>query len=62
MAVASSNSPFILRLVSCSVAAANKAGNIIRNVLQNGDLGVVDKVRHEPFYIIIKIMNKCEVL
>ncbi len=45
MAVASLNTPLILRLVSCSVAAANKAGNIIRNVLQNGDLGVVDKVR-----------------
>ena len=44
MAAASSNAPFILRLVSCSVAAANKAGNIIRNVLQNGDLAVVDKV------------------
>ena len=45
MAVASSNIPFILRLMSCSVAAANKAGNIIRNVLQKGNLEVVDKVR-----------------
>lgn len=43
MAVVSSNVPLILRLVSCSVAAANKAGIIIRSVLQNGDLGVVDK-------------------
>ena len=45
MAVVGSNTPFVLRLVSCCVAAANKAGNIIRSVLQNGDLAVVDKVK-----------------
>lgn len=44
MASVRSNVPLVLRLVSCSVAAATKAGAIIRNVLQKGDLGVVDKV------------------
>ena len=33
-----------MRLVSSSVAVANRAGGIIRNILKTGSLGVVDKV------------------
>lgn len=35
---------FLMRLVSSSVAVANRAGGIIRNILKTGSLGVVDKV------------------
>ena len=34
----------MLRLMSASVAAATRAGNIIRDVMSTGKLGVVDKV------------------
>lgn len=35
----------MIRLLSASVAAANKAGQIIRDVLESGKLGLVQKVR-----------------
>lgn len=44
-AMASAATPVISRLLSCSVSCANKAGEIIRNVLHGGDLGIVMKVR-----------------
>lgn len=36
--------PFLMRLISSSVAVANTAGGIIRSILKTGSLGVVDKV------------------
>ena len=39
-----SSSPFLLRLMSSSVAIANRAGRIIRSIMKTGNLGVVDKV------------------
>ena len=39
------SAPLILRVLSASVAAANRAGNIIREVMSTGKLGIVDKVR-----------------
>ena len=41
----SSNRPFILALVSSSVAIANRAGRLVRNIVKTGELGTVDKVR-----------------
>jgi len=37
------SAPFLMRLVSSSVAVANTAGGIIRSILKTGSLGVVDK-------------------
>lgn len=34
----------MIRLLSASVAVANRSGNIIREVLKSGRLGVVQKV------------------
>lgn len=34
----------MLRLLSASVCAANKSGNIIRDILKTGKLGIVEKV------------------
>jgi hypothetical protein len=36
--------PFLIRLVSSSVAIANRAGIVIRDVLKKGELGIVNKV------------------
>ena len=37
--------PLMIRLLSASVAAANRAGEIIRDVMSSGKLGLVQKVR-----------------
>lgn len=37
-------SALLLRLVSSSVVTANIAGKIVRDVMNKGDLGIVDKV------------------
>lgn len=36
--------PLMIRLLSASVAVANRSGKIIREVLKSGQLGVVQKV------------------
>lgn len=40
---ASSTSPLIIRLVSASVAIANRAGSIIRKIMKDGSLNIVQK-------------------
>lgn len=40
------NAPLLLRLVAFSIKAANQAGKIIRDVMSNGDLAIVEKVSH----------------
>ena len=35
--------PLVARILSSSVSVANSAGAIIRDVLQKGDLGIVQK-------------------
>ena len=37
--------PLVLRIVASSYNIANKTGDIIRNILKAGDLGIVDKAR-----------------
>ena len=36
--------PLMIRLLSASVAVANRSGRIIREVLKTGQLGIVQKV------------------
>lgn len=43
------SSPLLLRLIASSVSAANRAGKIIRDVMTQGDLAIVEKV----FYSIL---------
>lgn len=38
------SAPLILRLVASSITAVNRAGKIIRDVMSQGDLGIVEKV------------------
>jgi len=35
--------PLVLRIVASSFSIANKSGEIIRNILKGGNLGIVDK-------------------
>lgn len=42
--MAAGNQLFLMRLVSSSVAVANRAGGIIRSIMKTGSLNVVDKV------------------
>jgi len=37
------STPLVLRIVASSYSIANKTGEIIRNILKAGDLGIVDK-------------------
>ncbi len=45
MSAIASSHPLMMRLLSASVAAANRAGEIVRDVLKSGSLGLVMKVR-----------------
>ena len=38
-----SNSPLISRLVSASVSIVDRAGDIIREIMAKGDLGIIEK-------------------
>ena len=38
------SAPLLIRLVASSITAANRAGKIIRDVMSQGDLGIVEKV------------------
>lgn len=38
------STPLLLRVVALSINAANQAGKIIRDVMSQGDLGIVEKV------------------
>ena len=44
MAAVAGRSPLLMRIVSASVSVSKKAGNIIRDVLKKGELGIVEKV------------------
>lgn len=39
-----SQAALILRVMASSIAVANRAGKIIRDVMSKGDLGIVEKV------------------
>lgn len=43
--MAATNYPLLQKLLAHSVETANMAGSIIRNILKEGDLKVVDKVK-----------------
>ena len=52
-----SSSPVMIRLLSASVAAANRAGQICRDILNSGKLGTVDKVSSYIVYFTIQKIN-----
>lgn len=39
--------PLVMRIMALSINTAKRAGNIIRDVMQKGNLGIVEKVRVE---------------
>ncbi|CAH1793032.1 unnamed protein product [Owenia fusiformis] len=41
------NCPLILRLISSSVAVSHRAGQIVRDVMKKGDLGIVEKGKND---------------
>lgn len=41
------SAPLILRLVASSITAVNRAGKIIRDVMSQGDLGIVEKGKND---------------
>lgn len=43
--VMASSPAVLMRLVASAYAVAEKAGTIVRKVLQSGELGIVEKVR-----------------
>ena len=43
--------PLIIRILSASVAAANRAGELIREVLRRGNLGLVQKVYNNDAFL-----------
>lgn len=45
--------PVLLRLISSSISIANHAGNIIRDVMAKGELGIVHKVFCEQNRILL---------
>lgn len=42
------NAPLIMRIMALSINTAKRAGVIIRDVLKQGDLGIVDKGKNDP--------------
>jgi len=46
----------VCRLLASSVSVAHKAGNIIRDVMQKGDLGIIDKVNIVIYYILLIVV------
>lgn len=40
--------PLMMRVLASSITAANRAGKIIRDVMSQGELGIVEKV---PYFI-----------
>lgn len=41
------SAPLFIRIVASSIAAANKAGKIVRDVMNKGDLGIIDKGKND---------------
>ncbi|KAJ9582848.1 hypothetical protein L9F63_022807 [Diploptera punctata] len=41
------SAPLVMRLVASSITAANRAGKIIRDVMSQGDLGIVEKGKND---------------
>lgn len=39
--------PLVMRIMANSIAIANQAGKIIRDIMSQGELGIVDKVREK---------------
>lgn len=42
------STPLIMKIMALSINTARRAGVIIRDVLKQGDLGIVDKGKNDP--------------
>lgn len=42
-------SPLAMRIIASSILIANRAGTIIRDVMNNGELGIIEKVKLSNF-------------
>jgi len=51
----SRNPAVLMRLVASAYAVAERAGSIVRKVLQSGDLGIVEKVCSVHFLLLLLI-------
>jgi len=47
----------ICKLLATSVSVANRAGKIIRDVMDNGNLGIISKVNIYYFFLLTKILR-----
>jgi 3'(2'), 5'-bisphosphate nucleotidase len=52
------SAPLILRLVASSITAVNRAGNIIRDIMSKGDLGIVEKVRRCALLAVCRVWHQ----
>lgn len=43
--------PLAMRIIASSILIANRAGFIIRDVMSNGELGIVEKVKLSNFHV-----------
>lgn len=41
-----SSAPLAMRIMASSIAIANRAGKIIRDIMNTGELGIVEKVSY----------------
>lgn len=46
----------LLRVVSVAVQAANQAGRIVRDIMQRGNLGIIEKVGVRACYVLRGLM------
>jgi len=51
------STPLVLRIVALSVSIADKTGEIIRSILNTGDLGTVDKATGTGQKVIISSLH-----
>jgi hypothetical protein len=52
------SAPLILRLVASSITAVNRAGKIIRDIMSQGDLGIVEKVRRCALLVVCHVFHQ----
>ncbi|KAH8414338.1 hypothetical protein KR215_003419 [Drosophila sulfurigaster] len=54
-----STTPLVMRIMALSISTAKRAGVIIRDVLKQGDLGIVDKGKNDPQTEADRSAEKC---
>lgn len=52
--------PLAMRIMANSIAIANQAGKIIRDIMSQGELGIIDKVSDKENLSLINFCSLCE--